>query len=78
MRLLRSCSEDAYVSDNKNRIPEARLGGLFVRNICKKDGILYSRCCNSFPLYSGLFYLGEIITSGMGFEGGREVEGILV
>jgi len=77
LRLLRSCSEDAYVSNNKNRIPEARLGGLFVRNIYKKDGILYSRRCNSFPLYSGLFYLGEIITSGMGFKRGEE-EGRLV
>lgn len=35
-RLLGCCSEVAYVSDNKNRIPEARLGGVFVRNIYKK------------------------------------------
>lgn len=78
LRLLRSCSEDACVSNNKNRIPEARLGGLFVRNIYKKDGILYSGRRNSFPLYSGLFYLGEIIISGMGFKGGGEMEGRLV
>jgi hypothetical protein len=77
LRLLGSCSEAAHVSDKKNRIPEARLGGLFVRNMYKKDGILYSRRCNSFPLYSCLFYLGEIITSGMEFKGG-EKEGRLV
>jgi len=45
---------------------------LFVRNIYKKDGILYSGRRNSFPLYSGLFYLGEIIISGMGFKGGGD------
>jgi hypothetical protein len=70
-RLLGSCCEVAHVSD-KNRIPEARLGGLFVRNIYKKDGILYSGRCNSFPLCSGLFCLGGIITSGMEFKGGEK------
>jgi hypothetical protein len=50
----------------KNRFPEARLGGLFVTSICKKDGY------NSFPLFSGLFYLGELIASGKAFKGGME------
>jgi hypothetical protein len=55
----------------KNRIPEARLGGLFVRSIYKKDGY------NISPLFSGLFYLGELIASGKEFEGRRNAERLL-
>ena len=55
-----------YNTRHKNRIPKARLRGLFGRNIYKKDGMPVLDVI-AFHCIGGLFYLGEIITRGKKF-----------